>query len=175
MAVVQIADMQVSGTEQLKALSAALKLAGRGDLQRKMRRNMRAAARPAEAAVKAAILGVDVSSSRGGAARPDRSTSLRVRVADAVATSVTKDRVRIVVRGKRIDPVYGRNLAWYLAGSGRPWRHPVMGRRENPQDWQEQRGERVFFPTLGGYGPGFRDAVGQAMRETADELKRSTR
>lgn len=169
-------EMQVAGVERLKALSSALKVAGRGDLERKMRRNIRRASKPAEAAVKSAILGVNVSgSSRGGTARPDRSTALRRRVATAVGTSITKNGVRIVVRGRKVDPTYGRNLAWYLAGSGRPWRHPVFGRRENPQDWQEQRGQRVFFPTLQRHAPQFRGAVQQAMDETAAELDRVTR
>jgi hypothetical protein len=150
-------------------LSAELKTRGRLDLKRDLTRAVRAEGQPAVAAVQAAWRSVQVTgSSRGGTAHPDVSRGLRGRVAAASRVQATQAGVRITVDGKKVDPVYGNSLAWYLNGSGRrPWRHPVFGRTANPQDWQQQQGQEVFFQTLREHGPRFRAAIERAMEETA--------
>lgn len=150
-------------------LSAELKTRGRLDLKRDLVRAVRDEGAPVLADVRAAWLSVRVSgSTRGGRGRPDRSTGLRARVAAATRIAATSNGVRIVVDGKKIDPVYGKGLAWYLNGQGRrPWRHPVFGRRENPQDWQQQQGQEVFFRTLNANRERFRAGIARAMEDTA--------
>jgi hypothetical protein len=123
---------------------------------------------PALEAVRRAWLSVRVTSSRSGHIRPDRSTGLRARVAAATRIAATSTGVRIVVDGRKIDPVYGNSLAWYLNDSGRrPWRHPVFGRRDRSQDWQQQRGQKTFFTTLNAHAPQFRSAIERAMEDVA--------
>lgn len=151
-----------------RTLSMELRTRGDPDLKRDLVKAIRREGEPAVRAVQAAWRSVRVSgSSRGGRGRPDRSTGLRERVAKATRVQVSQSGVRIVVDGRKVDPQYGRGLAWYLNASGKPWRHPVFGRRENPQDWQEQRGQSVFYETLRNHEPRFRRAVGEAMETVA--------
>lgn len=150
-----------------RVLSAELVTRGRVDLQRDLRQAVRREGEPAVAAVRAAIMAVDVTSSKGGTARPDRSTGLRARVAAATKVQATTTGVKITVNGRQVDLVYGKSLAWYLAATRRPWRHPVFGRRANPADWQVQQGQPVFFPTLDAHRPAFRAAILRAMEDTA--------
>lgn len=152
-----------------RVLSAELKTQGRLDLKRDLVRAVRNEGAPALAAVRAGWLSVQVSgSSRGGRARPDRSTGLRARAAAATRIQATVTGVRVTVDGKKIDPVYGKSLAWYLNGSGRrPWRHPVFGHTARPQDWQQQRGQEVFYRTLNEHKLRFRSAIERAMEDTA--------
>lgn len=143
---------------------------GRGDLVGPLRTAVRREGRPTVAAVKAAWLTVEVSSSRGGTARPDRSTGLRARVSAATRLSITSTGIRIAVSANAVDPRYGKSLTWYLNGSGRrPWRHPVFGRRTRPSDWAVQRGQEVFFSTVGAHTPAFRAAIAAAMEQVAAE------
>lgn len=163
-------DMSVRGYEQFRELSKALKQAGAGDLQRNLRRNLRAAGRPTEVALRAAVMRVQVTSSRGGTARPDRSTGLRQRVAAAVGTSVTQNGIRVRVNAAKVGP-YGRSLPRYLDGSlarYSRWRHPVFGQ---PTVWSEQSGSAWFFATVQSRAGTFQRAVLDAMDETTRELE----
>lgn len=152
-----------------QVVSMTLREGGRGDLVGPLRRAVRVQGQPTVAAVRAAWLSVEVTSSRGGTARPDRSTGLRARVAAATTIGITQTGVRIVVRDRQVDPVYGRSLAWYLTAHGRPWRHPVFGRRTRGggRDWQVQRGQPVFFNTITAHAPMFRQGIERAMEEVA--------
>jgi hypothetical protein len=166
--------MRVDGQQKYRALSRRLRDAGRGDLRRELNRAVRREGRPALNDVKAAWLGVQVTeSSRGGTAYPDRSTGLRRRVSAATKISVLQTGIRIRIDGKQVDPAYGRSLAWYLNSypRRRRWRHPVFGRRANPQDWQEQRGEEVFFRTLNRHGRQWRSGIERAMQDIARRIE----
>jgi hypothetical protein len=147
-----------------RLLSEQLVAGGRVDLQRELSRAVRQEGDPTVRAVRAAWLSIEVTSSRGGTVAPDVSTGLRRRVAAATGVSATKTGVRVTVSGRMIDPVYGTALAWYLNASGRPWRHPVFGRRDT---WVEQRGREVFFSTVRARQPAFRAAIAAAMESTA--------
>lgn len=153
-----------------RVISAELRTRGRMDLQRSLRAAVQREGEPTVSAVRAAWLGIEVSSSRGGVARPDRSTSLRARVAAATRLQATPTGIRITVAASRVDPVYGRSLPWYLNASGRPWRHPIFGRRATSRDWAVQRGESVFFTTINAHAPAFRAAIERAMEETARQF-----
>lgn len=159
----EIAYMKVIGAEQYKALAKRLKKAGRGDLQRKLTRNIRKVGDPALRATKSAWMGVEVSSTRGGG----KSSGLRGRVAGATRISILGSGIRIRVEPKQVDPAYGKSLSFGLDGLGR-WRHPVYG---NPLVWTQQTGQEVFYKTLTAYEPKFRKGVEEAMEEIAREIE----
>lgn len=163
--------MSVDGADKYKRLARRLKEAGRGDLQRRLSRTIRREGQAALNDVRVAWMGVDVTSSRGGTARPDVSTGLRSRVAAATRIQVLQNGTRISVNTKKVDPAYP-SLAWYLNGSGRrPWRHPIFGRRDNPGDWAEQRGEETFFKTMSRHAPAWRRATVRVIDEIAREIE----
>lgn len=143
---------------------------GRGDLIGPLRDAVRREGRPTVAALQAAWLTVDVQSSKDGTARPTAHLHLRQRVAAATNLQVTSTGIRIGVRDRAIDPRYGRSLVWYLNGSGRPWRHPIFGRRARSQDWAVQRGQEVLFGTVSAHAPAFRAGIARAMEEVAREF-----
>lgn len=163
-------SLRVQGGMELRRLSADLKRAGRGDLTRKMRRNIRNAARPVEADLRSAVMSVQVASSRHGLARPDTDTQLRQRIAAAIGTSITSKGVRIRVNANRVGD-YGAALPKYLDASIRGytrWRHPVFGH----DVWVEQRGQPWFFNTINRHATDFRRAVLDALDDIARELAR---
>lgn len=168
--------VSAEGAAALGALSRRLKDAGRGDLQKQLRREIRDAGRPVITDIRQAVMNVDVSSSRGGTARPDRSTGLRARTAKATGLSVTKRGIRIRVRGKRVDPQYP-SLVKYLDGTlgkyGR-WRHPVfwpgpIGTAPARRVVQ-QSGEAYFFVTINKHRRQFRRAVFEAIERTNEQI-----
>ena len=160
----EIAWIKIHGQDKYKRLAKALREAGRGDLQRKLTREIRRQGDPALTAVKAAWLGIDVTPPAGDAGK---STGLRQRVSNATRISILGTGIRIRVESKRVDPRYP-SLPYYLNGLGRkPWRHPVFG---NTEVWKTQYGEEVFFKTLEGYEDKWRAGIEKAMEATAREI-----
>lgn len=159
----------VEGADRFKRLSRDLREAGRGDLRRQLRREIRSAGRPVVRDVQTAVLGVQVSSSRGGHARPDRSTGLRQRVAKATTIAIRQNGIRIRVSARKVGP-YGEQLPKYLDASlGRydRWRHPVFGNRSV---WTQQKGEPYFGRTILRHTRDFRNAIFKAMDDVAEEI-----
>lgn len=160
----EIAWIKIHGQDKYKRLAKALREAGRGDLQRKLTREIRRQGDPALTAVKAAWLGIDVTPPAGDAGK---STGLRQRVSNATRISILGNGIRIRVESKRVDPRYP-SLPYYLNGLGRkPWRHPVFG---NTEVWKTQYGKEVFFKTLEGYEDKWRAGIEKAMEATAREI-----
>ncbi|MGE4164069.1 MAG: hypothetical protein AB7G23_20270 [Vicinamibacterales bacterium] len=114
--------------------------------------------------MKAAWLTVDVTSDGDGGT----SSGLRQRVSDATRISILGNGIRIRVEGKRVDPAYGRSLAYYLNGLGKRWRHPLFGDRDR---WYQQKGQEVFFKTLTEYEQAWRDGIEKAMDDTARQIE----
>ena len=144
------------------------------EMRRNLRKRIRAAAKPVEADIRAAVMGVSVTSSKGGNAPPNDSTQLRARVAKAVTTRITARGVRIEVSSRRFkgegNPKHRMRLPKYLSGelkSYNRWRHPVFGNREN---WVEQTGSPYFFVTIHKHRTDFRRAVGDAIRDTLEQI-----
>lgn len=164
--VAEIAWFRVAGAEQYKRLARRLADAGRGDLQRRLTREIRREGADALSDVRRAWRTVDVRSSGGGVVPPDRSTGLRRRVAAATRISVLGSGIRIRVEGKRVDPVYGQSLSRGLDGLGR-WRYPVFGNRAVRG---ENFGQEVFYRTLRRHEPRWRRGVIRAMEATAREI-----
>jgi hypothetical protein len=163
--------VSAQGATELRELAAKVKAAGRGDLRKKLRKNIRDAGKPVIADLRGAAMGVRMTSTRGGTARPDRSSGLRARTARAVGLSQTRNGIRIRVSAARFGP-YGTSMPRYLDASlpkCRTFRHPVFGNREV---WTEQSGSPWFFVTINKHRARFRRAVFEAMDELAKELAR---
>lgn len=158
----EIAWIKIQGQDKYKRLAADLKRASRGDLQRKLTREIRRAGDPALRAVQGQFLGVDVTSEAAGG----YSSGLRARVAAATRISILGSGIRIRVEPKRVDPRYGRTLSFGI--NGRHWRHPVYG---NTEVWTGQRGEEVFYSTLIRYENRWRAGIERAMDETARQIE----
>lgn len=154
----EIAWVKVAGQEQYKALARRLREAGRGDLQRKLTKAIRKEGDPALRAVQGRFRSVDVTSEGPGGSH----SGLRARVADATRISILGSGIRIRVEAQRVDPAYGRTLAWGI--NGQRWRHPVYG---NTKVWTSQQGQRVFYETLTAYESRWRAGIERAMDETA--------
>lgn len=158
----QIAWVKIQGQDQYKQLARRLKDAGRGDLQRRMTKEIRIAGDPALRAVQRGWLGVEVTSSGGGG----HSSGLRARTAAATRISILGSGIRIRVEGRRVDAVYGNSLVKGLDGLGR-WRHPVFGNRNV---WEQQRGQEIFYSRLVRFESRWRAGVVRAMEDTAREI-----
>lgn len=160
----EIAWMKVAGQDEYKQLARRLREASRGDLQRKLTKQIRRAGDPGLRAVQSAFLGIEVQSSAGGGGG---STGLRARVSAATRISVLGSGIRIRVDPKRVDPAYGRALTFGLNGLGR-WRHPVFGNRNI---WEIQTGTEVFYATLTRFENRWRAGVEKAMDETKQMIE----
>lgn len=161
--------VNIEGAGELRALSRRLKDAGRGDLQRELRQQIRDEGKPVIRDLRRAAMAVDVSSTRGGRARPRGSTNLRARTAKATGLSTTQNGILIRTRGRRVDAAYP-TLPKYLDSTlGRfdRWRHPVFGHMDV---WTQQRGEPWFFVTVRRHARAFRRAVFDAIRSINDKI-----
>lgn len=161
--------VSMQGAQELKALSRRFKDAGRGDLRKQLRQEIKEAGKPVIGNLRTAVMGVDVSSTRGGHARPDRSTGLRRRVAKHTGLSVTQNGIRIRVRSRLVDPQYPSLVKYLIApeiGKFARWRHPVF----KDSVWTQQSGEAAFFPTIHRHRRDFRKAAFTAMRKTAEKI-----
>jgi hypothetical protein len=158
--------LNTKGEQSFRRLSRDFGEAARGGLQTKLRENIRRTADPVLNDIRARCLAVEVSSSRGGNARPNYSRGLRRRVAAAVRVTVAYRGVRFGVQGSSVGP-YGAALAAYLNFETAPnWRHPVFGHRV----WEAQRGQPFFFVTINHHADDFEDACWRAIDEVLRRL-----
>lgn len=166
-------DIRVAGGIELRRLLRDLKQQARGDLARKLRRNIRRAADPVVTDLRGAVLRVNVTADPPGR-RPGRAyrnrPHLRAKVAAAIGVTITQKGVRIRVNANKVGP-YGSVLSKYLdaeIAQYRRWRHPVFGH----DVWAVQHGQPWFFNTIDGHVDDFRRAVLDAIDEVRDELSR---
>lgn len=155
--------ISVSGRARLAEVARRLRAAGEGGLQQRITEGIVEASPAALTAVRAAWLGVDVTSTKGGGS----SSGLRGRIANATDVVPLPKGVRFQVDGAQVDPAYGRSLAWYVNGVGR-WRHPVFG---NTEAWTQQTGEVVFAPTLRAQESAYRMQLERVLDEVAREIE----
>lgn len=178
-------SVSAQGAGQLQELSRALRAAGRGELRKKLRREIADAGRPVVAEVREAVLRLPVKGTRGGggaarrghavgrtrtprsaAAAAAREHGLRRSVAAATSLSITARGIRIVVSGAKLPPQQ-RSLPRHM-DSPKGWRHPVFGR----DVWVHEQAGPWFASTIGRRAPVFRTAVLKAMDAVSDELAR---
>jgi len=154
--------MGASGKAAVEAAARRFERAASGGLQRRLVQGLAQEAPSALAETRAAWMGVEVTSSRGGGS----SSGLRARVAAATTSSATGRGVKFEVEPAAVDPAYGRSLTYGLNGMGR-WRHPTWGR----PPWQQQTGQEVFFKTLRGHEPGFEGRLVRVVDQVAREIE----
>jgi len=185
------ARVELQGTRDVKLAAAKMRAAGRGDLVKKMTREMKAAAKPAQVAVQREVQSLASKGSRGGGGQArrafdvarSRKASERVRQRAAVrrglrqtiaratrieaSTSKRSARLRIRVNRQMLPPSQ-RKLP-RLLNRGK-WRHPVHG---SPQ-WVDQTATPpgFFDRPAARYAPGIRRgalvAVNDVLRELAN-------
>lgn len=162
--------MGVGDTRELRQVARRLRNAADGRIGSRARRKLVVATPTVVRRAQTAVRGVEVTSSRGGAARPNTSTALRARVAAATEHAPIPIGVAIYIAGWRLG-VQGTRLAQYLDTEDLPrWRHPVFGRRERPQDWQTQTGQPYFYVTIRAAQPHYEAAVDAAMAAIIREI-----
>jgi hypothetical protein len=174
---------RTEGAPKLKELQHRIKEAGDSGMRRKFRKEIRQAGGPTVAKLRAAVVGVKVSSldkpsiTRHGRHRGPRSSGLRARVARSIGISQTRKGIRIRASARKVGD-YGITLPRYLdAGLTRfkRWRHPVFWRDMNsapPTRVTQQTGQPWFFVTIRSDYGRFRGAVEQVMEQTKRELER---
>lgn len=179
--------VRAEGGRELQNLNKRMRNAGDGkELRKRLRTEIREAGEPAVRDLQAAVMRVNVTSSRGGMAKPNRSTGLRRRVAKATGISVTSAGIRIKVSPKKVSrgrssstgKTYGETLPKYLdATLGRydRWRHPVFfagSISEAPsRRVVQQRGQPWFFITLDKHRDSFRKGARAAMDDIKDLIQ----
>lgn len=165
--------LRTDGEAEFRALAQRLRQAAAGELERKLRRNLRAAGRPVVSDLRAAVMRVNVTSSRGGMAHPSYSRNLRQRIASAIRVSVAFAGIRFAVQGSAVgDGKYGFTLPKYMDGElpmYKNWRHPVFG---NENVWEVQYGQPWFFVTIREHAADFEEACVAAINEIVMEIGR---
>lgn len=159
------------GALQLKALSGRLRKAGRGDLRKKLRDQIKKAGRPVVAEVRTAISTLQVTSGGAISGRvrgraQQRQPGLRRAIAAATKLEITVNGVRVVVR-KNALPEDQQSLPRNL-DKATGWRHPVFG---NTDRWVSQRGGPWFAVTIHRSAPTFRRAIVQAMDDITRDIE----
>ncbi len=151
-----IIRIHVGGGEQLEKLAARFERAV-VELPRELEAAVRGEGDAAVSAVRAAWMGVEVTSTGPGGEH----SGLRARVAAATRASAIPSGVRIEVDAAAVDPRYGNALVKGLNGLG-TWTHPIFGTSASTV----QRGQEVFFSTLRGR------AWGQQVERVVDRTAR---
>lgn len=160
----------MTGGQQMRALARDLRAAGspgRG-LRKKLRRNMVAAVKPMQAAVKQNISEIP--------AKGPASTGLRRAMAHATKIRVNPAGRNPVVRlwvNPDLMPEGQKSLPVYMEGSdgvkNMRWRHPVHGHEDR---WVSQPSHRYFAPAVMPRIAGVRAACLAAVAATAAEVER---
>lgn len=174
----------IQGAQRLKDVSAKLKAAGRGDLEKQLRAAIRKEAGPALDGVRSAILALDIKGTKGGGrasreefaaarvrtewakARARRNAGLRATIAAATNVKVRARGVTIEVNGARMPP--DQRTLPMATDSTKGWNHPVYGNREI---WAHQIGGEWFYKTLLGHAEKFRQALNDAMDDVARRIE----
>ncbi|MBB2909325.1 hypothetical protein FHS43_000571 [Streptosporangium becharense] len=184
-----VADVRVTGAEQMRKLAADLKRVDK-TLAAKLRKTIRDAARPAVADAKTAVRSLPVTGAHGGGgtartehnlgrarkpadqraiARARARSGLRRTIAAAIKTDIRdggrRAGVRIIVDGSKL-PADQRTLPRRL-NSKKGWRHPLFGNRKH---WYAQKGKPWFEPSIKRHADRIRKTILAAMDEIAREL-----
>lgn len=170
-------DMRIEGARRFRDLSRDLKDAGRKDLDRKLRRELRKAGKPAVEDVQRAVKAAPVKGTRGGGKRERGGRGLRAAIAAATqvstSTSSTNPRIRIRVAASRFRSASSpATLPKYFDGElarFSRWRHPVFG---DMSTWVTQPSHAYFYVTLHRHEDDFRRGIEAAMDDVVDELAR---
>ena len=160
--------LATDGENDFRRLARDFGQAARGELQRRLRQHIYQTSIPILNELRAAVMGVHVTSSKGGMGSPPHTTNLRRRVAAALRITVAYAGVRIGAAESQIGPS-GAALAKYLDAElpeFRRWRHPVFG---GPA-WETQFGKPWFFETIRNHQDEFEEACYRAVGDVLRDL-----
>lgn len=169
MAEIARVDMRVDTAGKLRDLAKDLKDAGRGELRKKLLKELRAAGQPVVKDVRRAVLATPSKGSRGGKTSHQEGKGLRATIAKATGLSISTSgnaSIRIRVSNKRVEPA---TLPKYLDGGLSKfsrWRHPTFGN----SPWQQQDAHPFFFTTIKTHRDDFRQACLEAIDEMIEEI-----
>lgn len=152
--------IEVSGQDRLGRLAARLTRAA-ATLQNRLADAVREESRPALTDVRAAWMGIDVASTRGGG----DSSGLRARTAAATTHTPIGQGSSFWVDSAAVDPRY--DLVTRLDGL-QEWRHPVFGNR---RAWTSQSGQEVFYRTLLSHEPRWAARLERECEQVAREIE----
>ncbi|HEY3260375.1 MAG TPA: hypothetical protein VGJ95_08905 [Pseudonocardiaceae bacterium] len=169
-----MAQFEIKDAGDLKRINKQLReLADGKAIKKELTDGFRAVLRPLVPEVRAAYkaapsMGHD-SMARGSRGRAD----LRVLLAKATKIEVKLTGkaagARIRVDGRRL-PDRMKSLARTWEGEGRPWRHPVYGRRDT---WVQQKSRKTFYPIVQRHEVQARRAVEQVLAQVKAKLERA--
>jgi hypothetical protein len=98
-------------------------------------------------------------------------TGLRGRIAEAVESKTgTQGRQAwgsVYVNVGRM-PAGEMSLPLYMEGAKPRWRHPVYGKRKDPNDWVRQSAHPYFYVVAREFGP----AAGEELRRALEDITR---
>lgn len=159
----QAGQWTVDGSvEDFRALQVRLKATGQTGLRRNMRRSIVVATAPARKAVKAELEAV---MPKGGGLNVYLAKS---KITTAVLTGSRSAGVEVRGRGPK-DKGRASKSQFRKINQG-VVRHPVFGRRENPQDWQDTKVPSGWWENaLRPYGEAVQVALVESMNITARE------
>jgi hypothetical protein len=169
-----MAQFEIRDAGDLKRINKQLRELADGkaikkDLTQGFRNVLRPIVPEVRAAYKAAPSMGHGSMARGSRGRADlrallaKATRIEVRLAGKQAGA------RIRVDGRRLpDRMKGLARAW--EGEGRPWRHPVYGRRDT---WVRQKSRKTFYPIVQRHEAQARQAVEQVFAQVKAKLERA--
>lgn len=163
-------SVSASGDRELRALARRLNRAAAVGLRRRVNEELREAGRPALKDLRAAVMAVQVKSSRGGRARPRRTTFLRARTRGQTKLHPLPMGIQFKVDAHRVSRTHPNLVRYLEAAPGFVrWMHPVFGNR---RVWARQTGENWFFVTVHKHVPRFRQAAQAAVRKTTEMIAR---
>jgi hypothetical protein len=164
-----LVSMQATNAAQFRDVVRALRRTAAGkELQRAMNKEIRDAAKPVVAELRAAAMTIpDVSLARRG-----DGDSLRRMLARATRAQTLQSGVRLMV-DKRKMPAGTESMVFAIE---RPqgWRHPVFGGGERTRAewaWVQQAGHPWFRPTVRRHERTFQRAVLNAMTRVIQQLE----
>lgn len=166
--------LDVGGLRDLRQVRRKLQRASDGRVGTRARKRLVTATPAVVRRVQTAVRAVEVGSTRGGTAHPDRSTDLRGRVAAATAHSPIPTGVAIYIEGWKLG-VSGSRLAQYLDTEDLPrWRHPVFETAARAAAdkvaWVTQTGQPYFYVTIRAADTHYEAAIDAAMAAIAREI-----
>jgi hypothetical protein len=169
-----VLQASLRGGAELRRTAAVLRAAGREDLRRDVGRAVRAEGQPTLNDLKSAARRVNITGVRAGGkpfTAATRAKHLRERIANAtvleVRTAGSETRVTFHTVASRMGDA---KVIPRYADLGRPWRHPIMGRRAR---WASSRGESWFWPPIKDHLPKFRERISVVLDEIVAKVERS--
>lgn len=171
-------DFKVQGSEDLRRMARALRLADTGGgMARDLQKAMKLSADPMKRSVQKAAEGIHTTGHRKPGAKhpfdkvlPPKGTRKKIAGAVTVDAKVSEDDPRLSIRvaSAKLPPTL-KNMPQRF-DRGVPWRHPIPGGRA----WVSQESDPWFFEN--GVRPelrNVRERLDRAIGETRDRLERA--